>query len=75
MGRVVLRTVWEENIEWNLFSVQFLFRPFLETYSYQPDKKNFQFGHFTIVCDLPLLAKPSCNPAAMSLVLTFSVRL
>jgi hypothetical protein len=32
MGRVVLRTVWEENIEWNLFSVQFLIRPFLETY-------------------------------------------
>jgi hypothetical protein len=31
MGRVVLRTVWEENIEWNLFSVQFLIRPFLET--------------------------------------------
>jgi hypothetical protein len=23
MGRVVLRTVWEDNIEWNLFSVQF----------------------------------------------------
>jgi hypothetical protein len=33
MGRVVLRTVWEENIEWNLFSVQFLIRPFLETYN------------------------------------------
>jgi hypothetical protein len=32
MGRVVLRTVWEENIEWNLFSIQFLIRPFLETY-------------------------------------------
>jgi hypothetical protein len=25
MGRVVLRTVWEENIEWNLFSVQTVF--------------------------------------------------
>jgi hypothetical protein len=34
MGRVVLRTVWEENIEWNLFSVQFLIRPFLETYKF-----------------------------------------
>jgi hypothetical protein len=35
MGRVVLRTVWEENIEWNIFSVQFLIRPFLETYKWQ----------------------------------------
>jgi hypothetical protein len=34
MGRVVLRTAWEENIEWNLFSVQFLIRPFLETYTF-----------------------------------------
>jgi hypothetical protein len=25
-------TVWEENIERNLFSVQFLIRPLLETY-------------------------------------------
>jgi hypothetical protein len=40
MGRVVLRTVWEENIEWNLFSVQFLIRPFLETYmSQQPQQR------------------------------------
>jgi hypothetical protein len=34
VGRVVLRTVWEENIEWNLFSVQFLIRPFLINKSY-----------------------------------------
>ena len=34
-GVVVPRAVWEENIEWKLFSVQFLIIPFLETYRSQ----------------------------------------
>jgi hypothetical protein len=57
---VVLRTVWEENIEWNLFSVQFLIRQFLIRPTHVMRSENISL---TIVCtlimslDLLLLAR------------------